>query len=125
MNIIISNNSSLPIFEQIENAIKQAIFSNELKEEEILPSVRKLANDLKISFLTVKRAYDELEKAGFIKSVQGKGTFVAPKNMELMKEEKLRENQDYIEKIYDISKISDISEEQVKELFKMIFKGDF
>jgi GntR family transcriptional regulator len=125
MNIIISNNSSLPIFEQIENAIKQAIFSNELKEEEILPSVRKLANDLKISFLTVKRAYDELEKAGFIKSVQGKGTFVAPKNMELMKEEKLREIQDYIEKIYDISKISDISEEQVKELFKMIFKGDF
>ena len=125
MNIILSNNSSLPIFEQIENAIKQAIFSNELKEEEILPSVRKLANDLKISFLTVKRAYDELEKAGFIKSVQGKGTFVAPKNMELMKEEKLREIQDYIEKIYDISKISDISEEQVKELFKMIFKGDF
>lgn len=81
MNIIISNNSSIPIFEQIENAIKQAIFSNELKEEEMLPSVRNLANDLKISFLTVKRAYDELEKSGFIKSVQGKGTFVAPKNI--------------------------------------------
>ena len=125
MNIIISNNSSVPIFEQIENAIKQAIFSNELKEEEMLPSVRNLANDLKISFLTVKRAYDELEKAGFIKSVQGKGTFVAPKNMELMKEEKLKEIQDYIEKIYDISKISNISEEEIKELFKMIFEGDF
>ena len=124
MNIIISNNSSVPIFEQIENAIKQAIFSNELKEEEMLPSVRNLANDLKISFLTVKRAYDELEKAGFIKSVQGKGTFVAPKNMELMKEEKLNEIQDYIEKIYDISKISNISEE-IKELFKIIFEGDF
>ena len=125
MNIIISNNSSIPIFEQIENAIKQAIFSNELKEEEMLPSVRNLANDLKISFLTVKRAYDELEKAGFIKSVQGKGTFVAPKNMELMKEEKLKEIQDYIEKIYDISKISNISEEEIKELFKMIFEEDF
>ncbi|MFQ8987600.1 MAG: GntR family transcriptional regulator [Intestinibacter sp.] len=125
MNIIISNNSSVPIFEQIENAIKQAIFSNELKEEEMLPSVRNLANDLKISFLTVKRAYDELEKAGFIKSVQGKGTFVAPKNMELMKEEKLKEIQDYIEKIYDISKISNISEEEIKELFKIIFEGDF
>ena len=124
MNIIISNNSSVPIFEQIENAIKQAIFSNELKEEEMLPSVRNLANDLKISFLTVKRAYDELEKAGFIKSVQGKGTFVAPKNMELMKEEKLKEIQDYIEKIYDISKISNISEEEIKELFKIIFEGD-
>lgn len=125
MNIIISNNSSIPIFEQIENAIKQAIFSNELKEEEMLPSVRNLANDLKISFLTVKRAYDELEKAGFIKSVQGKGTFVAPKNIELIKEEKLKEIQDYIEKIYDISKISNISEEEIKELFKMIFEGDF
>lgn len=125
MNIILSNSNGIPIFEQIENAIKEAIFSNELKEEDMLPSVRNLANDLKISFLTVKRAYDELEKAGFIKSVQGKGTFVAPKNMELMKEEKLKEIQDYIEKIYDISKISNISEEEIKELFKIIFEGDF
>ena len=125
MNIIISNNSSIPIFEQIENAIKQAIFSNELKEEDMLPSVRSLANDLKISFLTVKRAYYELEQAGFIKTVQGKGSFVAPKNLELIREEKLKEIQDYIEKIYDISKISNISEEEIKELFKMIFEGDF
>ena len=125
MNIIISNNSSIPIFEQIKNAIKRAIFSNELKEEDMLPSVRNLANDLKISFLTVKRAYDELEKEGFIKTVQGKGSFVAPKNLELIREEKLKEIQDYIEKIYDISKISNISEEEIKELFKMIFEGDF
>ena len=125
MNIIISNNSSVPIYEQLENAIKEAIFSNELKEEDMLPSVRSLANDLKISFLTVKRAYDELEQAGFIKTVQGKGSFVAPKNLELIKEEKLKEIQDYIEKIYDISKISNISEEEIKELFKMIFEGDF
>ena len=125
MNIIISNNSSIPIFEQIENAIKQAIFSNELKEEDMLPSVRSLANDLKISFLTVKRAYDELEQAGFIKTVQGKGSFVAPKNLELIREEKLKEIQDYIEKIYEISKISNISEEEILELFKMIFEGDF
>ena len=125
MNIIISNNSSVPIYEQIENAIKEAIFSNELKEEDMLPSVRNLANDLKISFLTVKRAYDELEQAGFIKTVQGKGSFIAPKNLELIKEEKLKEIQDYIEKIYDISKISNISEEEIKELFKMIFEGDF
>lgn len=124
MNIIISNNSSTPIFEQIENAIKQAIFSNELKEEDMLPSVRSLANDLKISFLTVKRAYDNLEQAGFIKTVQGKGSFVAPKNLELIKEEKLKEIQDYIEKIYNISKIANISEEEIKELFKMIFEED-
>ena len=125
MNIIISNNSSVPIYEQIENAIKEAIFSNELKEEDMLPSVRNLANELKISFLTVKRAYDELEQAGFIKTVQGKGSFVAPKNLELIKEEKLKEIQDYIEKVYNISKIANISEDEVKELFKIIFEGDF
>ncbi len=125
MNIIISNNSSIPIYEQIENAIKQAIFSNELKEEDMLPSVRNLANDLKISFLTVKKAYDELEQAGFIKTVQGKGSFVAPKNLELIREEKLKEIQDHLEQIYKISKVANISEEEVKELFKMIFEGDF
>ena len=125
MNIIISNNSSVPIYEQIENAIKEATFAKELKEEGMLPSVRSLANDLKISFLTVKRAYDELEQAGFIKTVQGKGSFVAPKNLELIKEEKLKEIQDYIEKVYNISKIANISEDEVKELFKMIFEGDF
>ena len=125
MNIILSNSNGIPIFEQIENAIKEAIFSNELKEEDMLPSVRNLANELKISFLTVKRAYDELEKAGFIKTVQGKGSFVAPKNLELIKEEKLKEIQDYIEKVYNISKIANISEDEVKELFKMIFEGDF
>ena len=125
MNIILSNSNGIPIFEQIENAIKEAIFSNELKEEDMLPSVRNLANELKISFLTVKRAYDELEQEGFIKTVQGKGSFVAPKNLELIKEEKLKEIQDYIEKVYDISKIANISEDEVKELFKMIFEGDF
>ena len=125
MNIIISNNSSTPIYEQIKTAIKQAIFTNELKEEDALPSVRSMANDLKISFLTVKKAYDELEEEGYIKTVQGKGSFVAPKNIELIREEKLKEIQEYIEKIYDISKISNISEEEIKELFKMIFEEDY
>ena len=124
MNIIISNNSSVPIYEQIKNAIKNAIISNELKEEEMLPSVRNLANDLKISFLTVKKAYDELEQEEFIKTVQGKGSFVAPKNLEIIKEEKLKEIQDYIEKIYNISRIANISEDEIKELFNMIFKEE-
>lgn len=124
MNIIITNSSGLPIFEQIENAIKEAIFSNELKEGEMLPSVRSLANELKISFLTVKRAYDELEKAGFIKTVQGKGSYVSPKNLDLIKEEKLKEIQDYIEKTYEVSKLSNITKEEVRELFKMIFEEE-
>ena len=124
VNIIITNSSGIPIFEQIENAIKEAIFSNELKEGEMLPSVRSLANDLKISFLTVKRSYDELEKAGFIKTVQGKGSYVSPKNLDLIKEEKLKEVQDYIEKIYEVSKLSNISKDEISELFKMIFEEE-
>ncbi len=124
MNIILSNSSGILIFEQIENAIKEAIFSNELKEGDMLPSVRSLANELKISFLTVKKAYDELEKSGFIKTVQGKGSFVAPKNLELMKEEKLKEIQEHIEEIYNISKMANISEDEIKELWNMIFREE-
>lgn len=124
MNIIISNSSSVPLYEQITQAIKQAIFSNELKEEEMLPSVRGLANELKISFLTVKKAYDELEQEGFIKTVQGKGSFVAPKNLELLREEKLKEIQEHMEKIKDIAFVADISSEDVKEIFKIIFEED-
>lgn len=124
MNIILSNSSGVPIFEQIEKAIKEAIFSNELKEEDMLPSVRSLANELKISFLTVKRAYDELEQQGFIKTIQGKGSFVAPKNLELIKEEKLKEIQKYIERIYTISKTANISEDEIKELFRIIFEEE-
>ncbi len=124
MNIIISNSSSVPLYEQITQAIKQAIFSNELKEEEMLPSVRGLANELKISFLTVKKAYDELEEEGFIKTVQGKGSFVTPKNLELLREEKLKEIQGYVEKIKDIALVADISNEDVKEIFKIIFEED-
>ena len=124
MNIIISNSSSTPIYEQIEIAIKQAIFSNELKEEEMLPSVRVMANDLKISFLTVKKAYDKLEKDGFIKTIPGKESFIAPKNLNLMKEEKLKEIQNHIEEISKIAKISDITEDEIIDLFKMIFKEE-
>ena len=124
MNIIISNSSSIPIYEQIKNAIKQAIFTNELKEDEMLPSVSVMANDLKISFLTVKKAYDELEKEGFIKTVQGKGSFIAPKNLELMREEKLNEIQQHIEQISNIAQLADISEEEIIELFKIIFRGE-
>ena len=124
MNIIISNNSSIHIYEQLKTAIKQAIFSNELKEDEMLPSVRTMANDLKISFLTVKKAYDELEKEGFIKTIQGKGSFVTPKNLNLLREEKLKEIQRHIEEINKIAKISDISENEIINLFKLILEGE-
>ena len=103
---------------------KQAILNNELREEDMLPSVRVMANDLKISFLTVKKAYDELEKEGYIKSVQGKGSFVAPKNSELVQEKKRKEIQNYIEKIIKLAQMSDISEKEIIELFKLMYKGE-
>ena len=124
LNIIITNSNDTPIFMQIKNSIKESIFSDTLKEEEMLPSVRVLAADLKISFLTVKRAYDELEKEGFIKTIPGKGSFISPKNLELIREEKLKEIEKKVEEIYDIAKLSNIKKEEVKELFEIIFEEE-
>ena len=124
MNIIITNSNDTPIFMQIKDSIKESIFNDTLKEGESLPSVRTLASDLKISFLTVKRAYDELEKEGFIKTIPGKGSFISPKNMELIREEKLKQIESYIEEIYKLSKISNITEEEIKELFQFIFEEE-
>lgn len=124
MNIIISNSSSTPIYEQIKQAIKQSILNNELKEEDMLPSVRVMANDLKISFLTVKKAYDELEQEGYVKSVQGKGSFVAPKNSEFIQEEKRKKIQKHIEEIIKLAQIADISEQEIIEFFKLMYKGE-
>lgn len=120
MNIIISNSSSDPIYEQIKQAIKTAILSDELKEDENLPSVRNLANDLRISFLTVKKAYDELEEEGYIKTIQGKGSFVAPKNIELMKEERRREIEKHVEEIIKIAKIYNINKSEIDDIFNYI-----
>ena len=99
LNIIITNSNDTPIFMQIKDSIKESIFNDTLKEGESLPSVRTLASDLKISFLTVKRAYDELEKEGFIKTIPGKGSFISPKNLELIREEKLKEIEKKVEEI--------------------------
>ena len=91
MDIIIANGSSEPIYEQIARQIKGAIMAGELAEGAPLPSIRALANDLRISVITTKRAYAELEEAGFIDTVQGKGSFVAGGNLELLREERLRQ----------------------------------
>mgnify|MGYP001625315364 FL=1 len=124
LNIIITNSNDTPIFMQIKDSIKKSIFNDTLKEGESLPSVRTLASDLKISFLTVKRAYDELEKEGFIKTIPGKGSFISPKNLELIREEKLKEIEKKVEEIYDIAKLSNIKKEEVKELFEIIFEEE-
>ena len=120
MKLVISNSSSVPIYEQIKNAIIEQIMSGELEENEALPSIRSLAQDIKISVMTIKKSYDELEKEGYIISRQGKGTFVAPKNMELLKEQKQKEIETYLSKIIDISRCYQISKEDIIDLFEFM-----
>ncbi len=124
MKMIISNSSSIPIYEQIKKSIINQILEEELKEDELLPSIRVLAQDIKISAMTIKKAYDELEKEGYLKSIQGKGTFVAPKNTELAKEQAQKDIEKYIEKIVSISNRFEINENDVIEMFKMIYGED-
>lgn len=124
MKIIISNSSGVPIYEQIKNQIINQIMSDDLKEDESIPSIRMLASEIKISVMTIKKAYDELENEGYIKSVQGKGTFVLPKNSELIKEKANKEIEKYIEKIIDISNKYNITKEQILSLFEFIYGSD-
>ena len=124
MKMIISNSSSIPIYEQIKKSIINQILEGELNEDELLPSIRVLAQDIKISAMTIKKAYDELEKEGYLKSIQGKGTFVAPKNTELAKEQAQKDIEKYIEKIVAISNRFEIDENDVIEMFKMIYRED-
>ncbi len=124
MKMIISNSSSVPIYEQIKKSIMNQILEGELKEDEILPSIRVLAQDIKISAMTIKKAYDELEKEGYLKSIQGKGTFVAPKNTELAKEQAQKDIEKYIEKIVAISNRFEINKNDVIEMFKMIYEEE-
>ena len=124
MKMIISNSSSVPIYEQIKKSIINQILEGELNVDELLPSIRVLAGDIKISAMTIKKAYDELEKEGYLKSIQGKGTFVAPKNTELAKEQAQKDIENYIEKIVAISNRFEIDENDVIEMFKMIYGED-
>ena len=124
MKMIISNSSSVPIYEQIKKNIVNQILEGELHEDELLPSIRVLAQDIKISAMTIKKAYDELEKEGYLKSIQGKGTFVAPKNTELAKEQAQKDIEKYIEKIVAISNRFEIDENDVVAMFKMIYRED-
>lgn len=121
MNLIISNNSYTPIFEQIKNSIIEQIMSNELEEDESLPSIRSLAQDLGISVMTVKKAYDELESEGYIITKQGKGSFVAPRNLELTLEQKQKEIEEYISKIIGISKKYNIDKKDIIDTFEYIW----
>lgn len=121
MKIIISNSSNQPIYEQIYRQIKGMIIKGELEEGEMLPSIRGLARDLQISVITTKRAYDELEKEGFIETMQGKGSFVASQNKELMKEKKLKIIEEKLIEIVKESKLLGISYSEIEEMLKILY----
>lgn len=122
MKIIISNTSKDPIYKQIAKQIKGMIIRGELDQGQALPSIRGLAKDLQISVITTKRAYDELEKEGFIESVQGKGSFVARQNKELIKEKKLKVIEDKLVQLVKESKNMGISYEEINEMLKILFQ---
>ncbi len=124
MKMIISNSSSTPIYEQIKNSIIQQIMNDELKEDEAIPSIRSLAQDIKISVMTIKKAYDELEQEGYIISRQGKGTFVAPKNTELAKEKAQQEIEEHISKIVELSKKYQIPQKEILDIFNLFDRGE-
>lgn len=117
MNIIIKNNSNQPIYEQIYTQIKDHIVSGALAEGEMLPSIRGLAKDLRISVITTKRAYDELEREGFVDVVAGKGCFVAGTNKELIREENLKKIESHIQAIFQLAKSCRITREELLEMF--------
>lgn len=120
MNIIINSSSMIPIYEQIVESVKKSIASGELKPEEALPSVRGLARELKISALTVKKAYDQLEEEGFTVTVHGKGTFVLSINNELVREEQMKELESDMQVIVDKARRYDISMDELKDLFRLV-----
>lgn len=121
MKVIISNSSNQPIYEQIYRQIKGMIIKGELEEGKMLPSIRGLARDLQISVITTKRAYDELEKEGFIETMQGKGSFVASQNKELMKERKLKIIEEKLIEIVKESKVLGISYNEIEEMLKILY----
>ena len=118
MTVLIDNKSSLPIYDQIYSQIKAQIISGELQEHEALPSIRSLPKDLRISVITTKRAYDELEKEGFIYTIAAKGCFVAPKNVELLREETLKNIENHIDQIVRLSQSVGLSEQEVLDMVK-------
>ena len=124
MKIIISNSSPDPIYEQIGRQIKAQIISGDLAEGESLPSIRRLAQDLQISVITTKRAYDELEREGFINTVGGKGTFVAVQNQELLREKKMKIVEDKLSGAVSEAKMLGIGLAQLKDMLLLLYKEE-
>ena len=122
MDIIISNSSGVPIYEQIEEQIKNQIMTGELSAGEILPSMRVLAKELKISIITTKRAYEDLEHDGFIESVMGKGTFVKAINSDIVRENLMFSIEELLEEVVDKAVIGNVSVDELSEMLKLLYE---
>jgi len=122
LNIILSNAVDQPIYVQIKNQIKEQILQGELKEKESLPSIRKLAKDIQVSVITTKKAYEELEKEGFIETFPGKGSFVAAQNPALLKDNQLKIIEDQMVTMLEQSKSFNISLEELIEMMKLLYE---
>lgn len=124
MDIILSNSSGKPIYEQIADQIRSQIMSGALAAGDALPSMRLLAKELRISVITTKRAYEELERAGFLENVPGKGCFVAPQNRELIREAQLRTIEEMLSQVVVEARKGAFSLEELHELLDILYKGD-
>lgn len=122
MHIIISNTSGGPIYEQIKEQIKAAILAGEVEEGAQLPSIRQLAQDLKISVITTMRAYSELEQEGFVANVQGKGCFVLAQNQELIREEKMRQVEGHLQKAIQAGQPLKLSYDEMARMLKLLME---
>lgn len=122
MNIIISNSSKDPIYLQIVNQIKNQIINGNLKEEDSLPSIRGLAKELQISVITTKRAYEELEREGYINTVTGKGSFVASQNKEILREKIMRQIEDKLLEVVEESRYIGLSLKELQEILTILYK---
>ena len=122
MKIILINGSAIPLYEQIKNAIKENILKNKVSEGQQLPSVRTLSKDLKVSILTVKKAYDELEEEGFVESRQGLGTFVAEKDSEVKREELQKKLEEHLQEAINLSIQLNLDKKTILELFEILYK---
>ena len=125
MKIIVSNRSGIPIYEQIKEQIKAAIFSGELHEDDLLPSIRQLARDLKISVITTTRAYSDLEQEGFVVNVQGKGCYVLPSNKELARENAMHKMEDSLSAAIAAAKAESITKTEVIERLNLLWEADY
>lgn len=124
MDIILSNSSGKPIYEQIADQIREQIMSGALAAGDALPSMRLLAKDLRISVITTKRAYEELERAGFLENVPGKGCFVAPQNRELLREAQLRKIEEHLSQAVEEARKGAFPLEELHELLDILYKGE-